>query len=102
MQNDYRKEIKLKIAITLNLLLAKKKKASTEKLRKEDIVDSYNEIALNADIRKATVSDTFNARTIPNSLTLIEIVEAMDFNLNDFGKVYDSITTNQIIEFNKK
>jgi DNA-binding phage protein len=90
--------IKKRIAISLNKLLQ-----SNEKLRQMENEDSlgrsYGKIALNADIRKATVSDTFNAKSIPSSATLILIIEAMGFSILDFAKVYEAVTEMEIKKF---
>ncbi|MCK7591271.1 hypothetical protein M0G43_11855 [Subsaxibacter sp. CAU 1640] len=70
----------------------------------EEIIKSYNEIALQPDIRKATVSDTFNAKSKsgPNSTTMILIIEAMGYTLGDFSNQYDSITQSDIENFIKR
>lgn len=39
-------------------------------------------------MRKATVSDTFNAKTIPSSSALILILDAMGNSISDFAKKY--------------
>ncbi|RFN60338.1 hypothetical protein [Marixanthomonas ophiurae] len=101
MQNEFREKSSIKIAVALNLLLIERKTKLSNKLKLEEIANSYNEIALNADIRKATVSDTFNAKTIPSSLTLLQIIEGMGSNLSDFAKIYDSITDKEIKAFEK-
>lgn len=85
---------KLKIAISLRKLL--------ENNGDLPIMQSYNKIALTAYVRKATVSDTFNAKSIPNSLTLFLIIEAMGFSLTDFSKIYDAIEGLDIELFRKK
>ena len=83
MKEETEEHIKIKIAISLRKLL----KHSDGK----SIVGSYNKIALNADIRKGTVSDTFNAKSMPSFSTLLLIVNAMGFTLSDFAKEYDLI-----------
>lgn len=83
--------IKLRIAVSLRRLL--------ESTGQHPVQHSYNKIALTAYIRKATVSDTFNAKSIPNSLTLFLIVEAMGFSLTDFAKIYDSIENSDLVLF---
>lgn len=95
--------INIKIAISLNKLLQFSKKFRPFGDTKEEIVESYNAIALEADIRKATVSDTFNAKSKlgPNSTTVILIVEAMGYKLSDFANQYDSITEVEIANFKK-
>ncbi|MEZ0184650.1 hypothetical protein ACHRVK_18800 [Flavobacterium plurextorum] len=93
MKKETDENIKLRIAISLRRLL--------ESIGEAPIPQSYNKIALTAYIRKATVSDTFNAKSIPNSLTLFLIVESMGFSLTDFAKVYDSIDNSEINIFKK-
>ncbi|WP_306349883.1 hypothetical protein [Flavobacterium sp. '19STA2R22 D10 B1'] len=84
---------KFKIAISLRKLL--------DRNGNLPIMQSYDKIAATANIRKATVSDTFNAKSVPNSLTLFLIIEAMGFSLTDFSKVYDSIVNSDIESFKK-
>ncbi|MFG6686752.1 hypothetical protein ACGK9U_09240 [Mariniflexile sp. HNIBRBA6329] len=92
--------LKIKIAISLCKLLEKRK--VTFVFQEEDIAKSYNKIALEADIRKATVSDTFNGLTMPNFSTLILIIESMGFKLDDFSEIYYSINEKEISEFMSK
>lgn len=90
--------IRKRIAISLNKLLQ-----SNEKLRQSANEDSlgrsYGTIALNADIRKATVSDTFNGKSTPSSATLILIIEAMGFSILDFANFYEAVTEMEIKSF---
>ncbi|OBX24470.1 hypothetical protein LX77_03572 [Gelidibacter algens] len=67
----------------------------------EEFIKSYNEIALQADIRKATVSDTFNAKSKsgPNSTTVILIIEAMGYNVSEFANQYDLVTSSDVENF---
>ena len=67
----------------------------------DDVADSYGKIAMNSDLRKATVSDTFNAKSTPTATTLILIIEAMGFKLADFASKYESIKESEIGNFNK-
>ncbi len=62
---------------------------------------SYNDIALNANLRKATVSNSFNGNTAPNMVTLINIIEGMGFNLLEFAKIYHSISYFDIVKFKR-
>lgn len=96
MEKAIENKIKLKIAISLKILLDRSKNSS-----KSFLADSYNTIALNADIRKATVSNIFNAKSNPNSTTLISIIEAMGFSLTDFSEIYCAINEKDISQFNK-
>ena len=97
---DLEEHLKIRIAISLNKLLKSREKLHT--VDEEIMARSYGKIALNADIRKATVSDTFNAKSLPNSATLIFIVEAMGYTFLDFARVYDSITEEDILSFKRE
>lgn len=99
MKKELMEGMDIKIAISLKKLLVASKifKQIDDKL--DPIATSYNKIALYADIRKATVSDTFNSKSIPRSTTLILIVEAMGYKLYDFAKIFESITKDEIQEF---
>ncbi|WP_142784070.1 hypothetical protein [Changchengzhania lutea] len=103
MKKDSISYINIKISISLIRLLELSKKFKPYKNTKEEIAISYNEIALEADIRKATVSDTFNAKSKsgPNYTTVILIIESMGFKLVDFAKIYDSLTEIDIENFKK-
>lgn len=94
-------DINAKIAISLNKLLEASRSLRPSRNNEEDIANSYNKIALNADIRKATVSDTFNGKSVPTTVTLILIVEGMGYKLSDFALIYESIKEIEIKEFQK-
>lgn len=99
MKNDTPQDIKIKIAISLNKLLSDSKMMSKNIINEENIGVSYNEIALNAEMRKATVSDIFNAHKSANTSTLFRIIFAMGYNLSDFSIKYDKITDLEINSF---
>ena len=65
------------------------------------IVYSYHGIASNALLRKSTVNDTLNGKTIPKATTLISIVEGMGFTMTDFSKEFDSISEKEINKYLK-
>ncbi|SIQ94880.1 hypothetical protein SAMN05421682_110122 [Chryseobacterium indoltheticum] len=60
------------------------------------IVYSYHGVASNALLRKATINDTLNGKTSPKATTLISIVEAMGFTMNEFGKEFDDISDDEV------
>ena len=99
MKNETPKDIRIKIAISLNKLLSDSKIISQDIINEENIGISYNEIALNAEMRKATVSDIFNAHKSANTSTLLRIIYAMGYNLSDFSIKYDKITDLEIKNF---
>src|SRR5690554_4279922 len=101
MKQELMSDINAKIAISLNKLLDASRSLRPSRNNEEDIANSYNKIALNADIRKATVSDTFNGKSVPTTVTLILIVEGMGYKLSDFALIYESIKEIEIKEFKK-
>ncbi|MGB3343978.1 MAG: hypothetical protein WBA61_08710 [Aequorivita sp.] len=101
MKQELMSDINAKIAISLNKLLEASRSLRPSRNNEEDIANSYNKIALNADIRKATVSDTFNGKSVPTTVTLILIVEGMGYKLSDFALIYESIKEIEIKEFQK-
>ena len=98
MKSEEQSNIKIKIAISLKQLLSSNKGYIDE----NDLTTfskSYNKIALSADLRKATVSDIFNAKSNCQITSLFPIIEAMGYNLSDFSKIYDNITDSQLNKF---
>jgi len=55
----------------------------------------------NSDIREATISDTFNGKTLPTITTLLVLVESMGYSLKEFTEVFDEITDEEINEIDK-
>ena len=101
MKEDLLPHIPIKIAITLAKLLEASKQSPPTIIHNEEVADSYNKIALNAGVRKATVSDSFNAKSDIQSSTLILIIKGMGYKLEDFAKLYDSIEDKEVQEFEK-
>ena len=91
--------IKIKIAISLRDLLRRNKEYARTKEKHEEIIDSYEKISVNADIRKATVTSAFNGTTRTAMTTVVLIIEAMGFTLTDFSKTYSEIDSKQISDF---
>jgi DNA-binding phage protein len=93
VKKDLEEHIKVKIVISLHKLL--------QSNGKDAVTQSYNDIANAADIRKATVSDTFNGKSSPNSSTLILILKAMGYSLSDFAHIYDTIKDSEVLAFKR-
>ncbi|MFH6960654.1 hypothetical protein ACHRV1_24930 [Flavobacterium aquidurense] len=93
--------IKLKTAISLRRLLESNKNYPHNENDVDAIVKSYGKISDEGDIRKATVSNILNAKSVAKSTTLILILEAMGFSLTDFAKTYYSISEPDIVAFKK-
>lgn len=99
MKEKVERTIKIKIAICLNKFLQRNKELYEADKKNKDIAKSYNDIALNADLRKATVSDVFNGKNMPEITTLFPILEAMGYTLIDFATLYNSIKTSDVENF---
>jgi DNA-binding phage protein len=98
VKSEEQSNIKIKIAISLKQLLSSNKRYIAE----NDLTTfskSYNKIALSADLRKATVSDIFNAKSNCQITSLFPIIEAMGYNLSDFSEIYDNITETNVMKF---
>lgn len=93
VKKELQENIKFKITISLRKLLLNSGKETSHQ--------SYSDIADTAEIRKATVSDTFNAKSIPSSSTLILILKAMGISFNDFENMFDTIQDSDILAFKR-
>ena len=99
METNYEEDILIRIAVTLNKLLEANRNLNNSVKNDPVRARSYNQIALNAEIRKATVSNIFNAHTSPQVVTLFSIIEAMGFTLKDFAEIYQNLTSSDTREF---
>src|SRR5690606_14331237 len=102
MKKSDKEVIKIQIAIALRTLLQYNKEYARKKEKYVEIIDSYEKIALNADIRKATVTSAIKGSTrtaMTTVIIIIIIIEAMGFTLNDFSKIYSEIDSKQISDF---
>lgn len=97
------REAHLRLILSLRKLLLQNKEAVRNKIVSTDNkLDTYKDIHYVTDIREATISDTFNGKTVPNAVTLLLIIEGMGYSLNDFTTVYNSVTEKEIRKLNKE
>jgi predicted transcriptional regulator len=102
MKDEDLDNIPIKIAIALGRLLERNKALQPNANNKIEYADSYNKICLNSGLRKATVSDVFNARSSNvRASTLILVLKGMNYNLEEFAKIYDMLTLDDIKVFLK-
>lgn len=101
MIKEIEKIVMIKTAITLRKLLQRNKTNSKLASGNEDIVSSYEKIAINSasDARKATVSNAFGGETRSAITTVILIVESMGFTMIDFGETYNNISDKEVKDF---
>ncbi len=103
MKDEAVYNIPIKIAIALSRLLEKNKALQTDTNNENEIADSYNKICLNSGLRKATVSDIFNAKsTNVRASTLVLVLKGMNYRFQDFAIIYDSLNKSDIDLFLKK
>lgn len=103
MKDESLYNIPIKIAIALSRLLEKNKALKLDTNIKVENADSYNKICLNSGLRKATVSDIFNAKsTNVRATTLVLVIEGMNYKFKDFAVIYDSLNNTDVDLFLKK
>lgn len=92
-------QIQLRFALTFRKLLDENIKAKGNKGVPFNIVTNTNQLADAIQKRPATVSDIFNARSIPGGLTIHQILEGLGKSFSDFAKYYDSLTKADLMKF---
>lgn len=98
--------ISIKIAVALSKILDEQRAKGSSHARiannPDHIINSYAKIALEAGLRKATVSDLFNANKYPRASTLVNVLSALGKTMTDFGKYYDRVTDSDIQKFKER
>src|SRR5690625_7635451 len=101
-KNKMARRLHLKVIITLRKLLALNKKAqSKDNYNVAEQPATYRNIYYNSDIREATISDTFNGKTLPTITTLLVLIKSMGYNLKESTEVLDEITEEELDEMDK-
>ena len=96
-KNKMARRLHLKVIITLRKLLALNKKAqSKDNYNVAEQPATYRNIYYNSDIREATISDTFNGKTLPNATTLFIIIESMGYSLKEFTEIYEQVRKEEL------
>jgi hypothetical protein len=49
--------------------------------------------------RPATISDIFNAKSTPNGLTIVQILEGLGKSYSDFPNCFDNFTKSELNKF---
>lgn len=90
MKGEYNKNKKAR-EVHLRVIYSLRQMLGNNKIRRSENPDSsykypstYRDIYFKSDIREATISDTFNGKTLPNATTLFLIIEIMLF----FKRIY--------------
>lgn len=108
MDGNYNKNktarlLHLKVIITLRKMLILNKKAqSNDDYSVEDQPATYRNLYYNSDIREATISDTFNGKTLPTITTLLVLIEKMGYTLKEFAEIFEEVTEAEIIELDEQ
>ena len=93
--------IQLRFGLTLKLILDENKSKATDNPKK-DIIDSYGKLEISSGLRKATLIDFVSGKSNPSGTTIAAILDALEITLTDFGKQYDRITENDVLEYKKE
>ncbi len=102
MNSSYNKNkaarlLHLKVIITLRKMLILNKKAqSNDTYNVAEKPATYRNIYYNSDIREATISDTFNGKTLPTITTLLVLIEKMGYTLKEFAAIFEEVTEEEV------
>src|SRR5690554_4082839 len=102
MKRDYNKnkiarEVHLRIIYSLRQMLGNNKiKRSEDPDSSYKFPSTYRDIYFKSDIREATISDTFNGKTLPNATTLFIIIESMGYSLKEFTEIYEQVSKEEL------
>src|SRR5690625_932324 len=108
MNNNYDKNktarhSHLKVILTLRKLLLLNKEIQMGKTNSVlEPPATYRNIYYNSDIREATISDTFNGKTLPTITTLLVIIDRMGYTLKEFTDIYDKITEEEVLKIDEE
>lgn len=98
--------VKLRYGLAIKKLIAKNKKANILNLKKgtseKKLDDSYSSIFTSTGLRIATLSVIVNGGSEIKGYTLHQILTALEVSFAKFGKVYDSITEQEITEYKEE
>lgn len=93
-------DIKLRYGLAIKKLIDKNKKANISNQKKgspdKKLDDSYSSIFTSTGLRMATLSAIVNGGSEIKGYTLHQILSALEVTFAKFGKVYDSISEEEI------
>lgn len=97
--------IKYKYALALKKLQDRNKKLKQQSEKKgiKDIKldKSYGDISSSTGLRAATISDIINGNSELKGYTLYLILNSLGFTYTQFGKVFDNLTDNDVVTYQK-
>lgn len=96
-KNKTARSLHLKVIITLRKMLILNKKAQSKddyNVAKQPA--TYRDIYYNSEIREATISDTFNGKTLPTITTLLVLIERMGYSLKEFAEIFEKVTEEEV------
>lgn len=91
--------IKLKYALAFRKLLEENVKSKAEGNTPFNMVLNTNQLSDTIQRRPATISDIFNAKSIPNGLTIVQILEGLGKSYSDFARYFDNFTKSELNKF---
>jgi hypothetical protein len=99
-------EIKLKYGLAIKKLIEKNKKINISNKKKgipnRKLDDSYSSIFTSTGLRIATLSAIVNGVAEIKGYTLHQILTSLEVSLTKFGKVFDSITDQEIADYKEE
>lgn len=106
MEEEDKKYLKLKIALTLNKLLSENKvqALSDKKHGKKDpnLIHSLLQLSIETGLRPASISSIFNGDSTPSMLSVLQILSKLDKSLILFSKCFENISEIEMLDFEEK
>ncbi|GAB2653359.1 hypothetical protein GCM10027036_03320 [Flavihumibacter cheonanensis] len=94
-------EIQMKYAIAFRKLMNEHRKKWIEGDQSTSVINSYNKLYLEAELRKATLIDIFWGKSNPSAITISKIISALGKTHKEFGELLDGITEDDLVKFKK-
>lgn len=99
-------DIKLKYGLAIKKLIEKNKKINISNKKRgapeKKLDDSYSSIFTSTGLRTATLSAIVNGGSEIKGYTLHQILTALEVSFAKFGKVFDSITEQEIAGYREE
>lgn len=97
--NGQLETIQLKYALAFRKLLEENVKLKERGNAPHNLVTNTNQLADAIQRRPATISEIFNAKAIPNGVTIVLILEGLGKSFEDFARYFDNFSKAELSKF---
>lgn len=92
-------EIQMKYAIAFRKLMNEHRKKWIEGDSGPSVLNSYDKLCLETELRKATLLDIFWGKSNPSSITVSKIITSLGKTHKEFGALFDGVTEEDLTNF---